>query len=81
MELIILNIKSFICHFNGALSIKNHVLSGEINEVYDSIQRLEYDHPIVDKQNLHSDVKNIGNDVKKAKVEYILHHGEIHKGK
>jgi hypothetical protein len=81
MELIFSNIKTFMCSFNGVLSIKPHYVSTEVAEVYDIIHTLEYDHPIVDRKNLHGDIKNIGNDIKKAKIKYELSHGEIHEGK
>lgn len=78
MELIFSNIKLFLCNFNGSLSIKEHDVPEEASEIYQSIQGLEYDHPMTDKQNLHSDIKHIANDVKKSKIEYDLSHGEAH---
>lgn len=75
METFIINIKDFFYHLNGSLTIKKHEIPDELKDVYEVINNLDYDHPASDKINLHSDVKNVGNDFKKAKSEYELTHG------
>jgi len=72
MSELIVHIRSMIFDFNGILVKKNdYLVDDELRRMKnDFLSDMDMDHVATDKFNLHKDVQNVSNDLKRALKKY-----------